>query len=91
MISYGAEAGEVETLAYTALAEGLKCRFNSLSPVAVGYKAVEKPSGSSSGGKGSSTSGSGGSGGGSSSSRNDQYDFWKQDRKSTRLNSSHMA
>ena len=78
MISYGAEAGEVETLAYTALAEGLKCRFNSLSPVAVGYKAVEKPSGSSSGGKGSSTSGSGGSGGGSSSSRNDQYDFWKQ-------------
>ncbi|MCI9364278.1 MAG: hypothetical protein HFG17_08490 [Oscillospiraceae bacterium] len=30
MISYGAKAGTVEELAYTALTEDLKCRFNGL-------------------------------------------------------------
>ena len=83
MISHGANAGIVETLTYTALSDGLQCRFNSLSPVAVGYKAIEKkPSGSvesSSGGKGNSSSGKGGSGG--SSSSNAQYDFWQQVRQ----------
>ncbi|RKJ50017.1 hypothetical protein D7Y09_14875 [bacterium 1XD42-1] len=85
MISHGTKAGDVETLDYTTLSEGLQCRFTSLSPVAVGYKKIEKkPSGggsSSSGGKGYSSSGNGSSSGGSSSSRNDQYDFWQQVRQ----------
>lgn len=85
MISHGDLAGTVKQLPYTPLPEeGLQCHFTSLSPVAVGYKKIEKkPSGgenSSSGGKGYSSSGNGSSGG-SSSSRNDQYDFWQQVRQ----------
>ena len=42
MISHGERAGDVETLDYTAVSDGLQCRFYSLSPVAVGYKLKEK-------------------------------------------------
>ncbi|MCI8652841.1 MAG: hypothetical protein HFF11_03995 [Angelakisella sp.] len=63
MISKGPNAGTVETLAYTAVSEGLQCRFTSLSPVAVGYRAIEKQ-----------PSGDGGSG---SYDRDDGYDFWQ--------------
>ena len=43
LISSGDKAGEMETLAYELTADGLKCKFSSLSPVAIGYEAVTKP------------------------------------------------
>lgn len=59
LISSGEQAGMMETLSYTLTADGLQCRFSSLSPVAIGYQAEEqptppKPDGSGSGGGGSS-------------------------------------
>ena len=42
MISHGEDAGKVEPLTPTLISEGLQCHFNSLSPVAIGYKAKEK-------------------------------------------------
>lgn len=50
MVSHGPNAGTIETLRYASTSLGLQCRFTSLSPVAVGYKAIEtKPSGEDSG------------------------------------------
>ena len=43
LISSGDKAGEMETLSYELTADGLKCRFNSLSPVAIGYQAAARP------------------------------------------------
>ncbi len=43
LISSGDKAGEMETLSYELTADGLKCKFNSLSPVAIGYQAASKP------------------------------------------------
>lgn len=59
LISSGEQAGMMETLPYTLTADGLQCRFSSLSPVAIGYQVEEqptppKPDGSGSGGGGSS-------------------------------------
>ena len=58
LISSGAQAGTMETLAYTPTADGLQCKFSSLSPVAIGYQAATKPNpqpnpGGNSGGGGS--------------------------------------
>ena len=44
LISSGDKAGTMETLAYELTADGLKCKFSSLSPVAIGYQAATKPS-----------------------------------------------
>ena len=43
LISSGDKAGEMEELTYELTANGLKCKFSSLSPVAVGYEAEAKP------------------------------------------------
>ena len=43
LVSSGDKAGEMETLTCERTAGGLKCRFSSLSPVAVGYQAAAKP------------------------------------------------
>ena len=43
LISGGAQAGTMETLDYELTADGLKCRFSSLSPVAIGYQAAARP------------------------------------------------
>ena len=43
LISSGPQAGTMETLPYTLTAEGLQCKFTSLSPVAIGYQAAAKP------------------------------------------------
>ncbi|EOS63226.1 S-layer homology domain-containing protein, partial [Oscillibacter sp. 1-3] len=61
LISSGAQAGTMETLAYTPTADGLQCKFSSLSPVAIGYQAATKPNpqpnpGGNSGGGGWSSS-----------------------------------
>lgn len=72
MISHGEDAGQVETLAYKALASGLECHFTSLSPVAIGYKAVEKNPPDDGGQP------SGGGSGSSSDDRDDEYDFWQE-------------
>lgn len=57
MISSGENAGEIETLEYTAAGSGLKCHFSSMSPVAIGYEKVEeKPSGGGSGSSGGGAS-----------------------------------
>ena len=57
LISSGAQAGTMETLSYTLTADGLQCRFSSLSPVAIGYQAVTRPNpGGGSGGGGGSIS-----------------------------------
>ncbi len=40
LISSGAEAGTMESLAYELTANGLRCKFSSLSPVAIGYQAT---------------------------------------------------
>lgn len=46
LISSGERAGEMETLEYSVQSTGLQCRFFSLSPVAIGYQAVNSaPSG----------------------------------------------
>ena len=61
LISSGAQAGTMETLAYTPTADGLQCKFSSLSPVAIGYQTATKPNpqpnpGGNSGGGGWSSS-----------------------------------
>ena len=43
LVSSGDKAGEMETLTYELTANGLKCKFSSLSPVAIGYEAEAKP------------------------------------------------
>ncbi|MDE6455794.1 MAG: S-layer homology domain-containing protein, partial [Dysosmobacter sp.] len=43
LISSGAQAGTMETLSYTLTADGLQCKFSSLSPVAIGYQVAAKP------------------------------------------------
>ena len=43
LISSGTQAGTMETLSYTLTADGLQCKFLSLSPVAIGYQAAAKP------------------------------------------------
>ena len=54
LISSGDKAGEMETLDYELTADGLKCRFSSLSPVAIGYQSAARPNpGGGSGGGGS--------------------------------------
>ncbi|USF26357.1 hypothetical protein N510_001285 [Firmicutes bacterium ASF500] len=61
LISSGAQAGTMETLAYTPTADGLQCKFSSLSPVAIGYQAATKPNPQPNPG-GNSGGGSGGGG-----------------------------
>lgn len=61
LISSGAQAGTMETLPYELTADGLRCKFSSLSPVAIGYQAVTTPNpqpnpGGGSGGGGWSSS-----------------------------------
>ncbi len=87
MISYGTDAGKVETMSYTPLPEGLRCHFTSLSPVAIGWqqKGTETPEPTPppvTPGRPSAPV-STGSGGGSSSDpvQNDEYDFWQSVRK----------
>ncbi len=58
MISHGIGAGTVETLAYTAVPDGLQCRFTSLSPVAVGYRKNENKPGNDDDSSSSSSSSS---------------------------------
>lgn len=41
MISYGEQAGQIETLDYTVRESGLECSFRSLSPVAIGWEKKE--------------------------------------------------
>lgn len=61
LISSGPQAGTMETLAYTPTADGLQCKFSSLSPVAIGYQAATKPNPQPNPG-GNSGGGSGGGG-----------------------------
>ena len=61
LISSGAQAGTMEPLPYTLTAEGLQCKFTSLSPVAIGYQAATKPNPQPNPG-GNSGGGSGGGG-----------------------------
>ena len=61
LISSGAQAGTMETLAYTPTADGLQCKFSSLSPVAIGYQTATKPNPQPNPG-GNSGGGSGGGG-----------------------------
>ena len=61
LISSGDNAGTMETLPYTLTAEGLQCKFTTLSPVAIGYQTATKPDpqpnpGGNSGGGGWSSS-----------------------------------
>ena len=50
LISSGPSAGTIETLNYVLTSDGLKCKFSSLSPVAIGYKKTPSSGGSSGGG-----------------------------------------
>lgn len=43
LISSGSHAGEIETLPYELTPDGLRCRFSSLSPVAIGYQSSATP------------------------------------------------
>ena len=61
LISSGPQAGTMETLPYTLTAEGLQCKFTTLSPVAIGYQAATKPNPQPNPG-GNSGGGSGGGG-----------------------------
>ncbi len=77
MISHGDKAGDVETLSYTAVSGGLQCHFTSLSPVAIGYKAIEKtptPSTPSSPGTLFTDSGSDDD---EEEATDPEYDFWQ--------------
>ena len=61
LISSGAQAGTMETLPYELTADGLRCKFSSLSPVAIGYQTATKPNPQPNPG-GNSGGGSGGGG-----------------------------
>ncbi len=61
LISSGAQAGTMETLPYELTVDGLRCKFSSLSPVAIGYQAATKPNPQPNPG-GNSGGGSGGGG-----------------------------
>ena len=81
MISHGDKAGDVETLSYTAVSGGLQCHFTSLSPVAIGYKAIEKtptPSTPSSPGTLFTDSGSDDD---EEEATDPEYDFWQTVRE----------
>ena len=61
LISSGPQAGTMETLPYELTADGLRCKFSSLSPVAIGYQTATKPNPQPNPG-GNSGGGSGGGG-----------------------------
>ena len=65
LISSGPQAGTMETLPYELTADGLRCKFSSLSPVAIGYQTATKPNPQPNPG-GNSGGGAGGAGWGSS-------------------------
>ena len=71
MISYGPDAGKVETLTYTAEPTGLKCHFGSLSPVAIGWQKKTAPAPDP-------TTPTGGSSSSNSDEDNDRDDFWQE-------------
>ena len=71
MISYGPDAGKVETLTYTAEPTGLKCHFGSLSPVAIGWQKKTAPAPDP-------TTPTGGSSSSDSDEDNDRDDFWQE-------------
>ncbi len=70
MISYGPQAGTVETMNYIAMEDGLRCHFTSFSPVAVGYQQKSSPSDPE--GSGDSDSGD--------RDDDDEFDFWESVR-----------
>lgn len=61
LISSGPQAGTMETLPYELTVDGLRCKFSSLSPVAIGYQTATKPNPQPNPG-GNSGGGSGGGG-----------------------------